>query len=112
MKASRSRSYSLEAVDMALAPVAQAALRAALAAPVEGGDREAAAAQIADHLEIFLDAFRPPLEQADRAARAARWSPQSGHSAAHAVAGDDMPATAPSGTGLEFEAEELHARPR
>ena len=50
--------------DIALARVAQRPIRQALPAPVERGHREAAGAQIAHGLEIFLDEFGAALEQA------------------------------------------------
>jgi len=54
---------------MALGAVTQQPLRQALAAPVKGGDDEAARKQLADDLEIFLDEFGAALEHRHRAAR-------------------------------------------
>src|SRR5262249_60431569 len=65
----------VEAADVALARVAQCALRAALPAPVESRDREAARPQVADGLEIFLDELGAPLKQADRTFASRRRSP-------------------------------------
>ena len=51
----------IEAAHVALARIAQRALRQSLPAPVERRDREAARAQIADGLKVFLDELRTPL---------------------------------------------------
>ena len=64
-----------EIAHVTLARVAERPLRHALAAPIEGGDREAAGAQVAHGLEIFLDEFRAPLKQAHRTLAAARRRP-------------------------------------
>ena len=56
-----------EIAHVAFAPIAQRAFRHPLPAPVERGDREAARAQVAHGLEIFLDELGAALEQADRA---------------------------------------------
>ena len=61
-----------EILDMRLAAIGQQAVRAALAAPVEGDDGKAAAAQFVDHFEIFLDEFGLAVQQQADAARAAR----------------------------------------
>src|SRR5215467_655414 len=56
-----------EIADIALARIAQAARGMALPAPVEGGDRKTAVAQVAHGLEILLDLLTAPLKDADRA---------------------------------------------
>ena len=58
-----------EVVDVALARIAQRPVRAALAPPVERGDRKPALEQVAGHLEIFLDELAPSPEQRHRAPR-------------------------------------------
>jgi hypothetical protein len=56
-----------KAADMALAGVREHALRASLTAPIHGRHGEAAATQIRDHLEVFLDELGAAAEQADGA---------------------------------------------
>src|SRR6185437_2836132 len=56
-----------EAADIAALAVTQQAAGIALAAPVKDGDAEAAIGEIADGLEIFLDAFVAPGQQNHRA---------------------------------------------
>ena len=58
--------------NIALVAVAKRALRQSLPAPVQDGDRKAAAAQIADRLEILFDPFGAARKNADRAAAAGR----------------------------------------
>src|SRR5262249_14984486 len=41
--------------------------RAALTAPIHGGNRETAAAQVCDGFEVFLNELCPALKEADRA---------------------------------------------
>src|SRR5258705_5394901 len=57
----------IEAADVALARIAQRALRQSLPAPVERRDCEPARAQIAHGLEVFLDELGAALKQADGA---------------------------------------------
>ena len=57
-----------EGAHVALVGIGQHAARAALAAPVHGGDAEAAPAQVGHHLEVLLDELAAALEQADGAA--------------------------------------------
>ena len=102
----------LEAVDMALHAVAQPPLRAALPAPVEGGDREAAAAQIADRLEIFLDVLAAALQQADGAERLARRRPPAGMAQPHAVAGQRLADDSAGRNRIAVDFVEFHARDR
>jgi hypothetical protein len=61
---------------------------AALAAPVEGRDREAASAQLADHLDIFFDELGLAAEHNADAAR--RRSVEHGGAQARAVFGEDV----------------------
>ena len=61
-----------EIAHIALVAVAERALRQPLPAPIQDGDGKAAAAQIADRLEIFFDPFGAARENADRAAAAGR----------------------------------------
>ncbi len=56
-----------ESPHVALARIAQRALRPALPAPVDRRDREAARAQVAHGLEVFFDELGASLEQADGA---------------------------------------------
>ena len=56
-----------EIAHIALARIAQAPRRMALPAPVDHRHRKAAVAQVAHGLEIFLDLFAAPGEDADRA---------------------------------------------
>ena len=112
MKASRSRSYS---VKLSIWPLRR--LRSRRSEPPWPRQSKvataiAAAAQIADHLEIFLDALRPALEQADRAARAARCRAPAGKAQLHAVAGGDHAGDGAFRHRVRFAAEEFHARPR
>ena len=74
MKVSRSIWYC-EIAHVAFARIAQRAVRHSLPAPVERGDGEAARAQVAHGLEIFLDELGAALEQADRALAARRRRP-------------------------------------
>ena len=71
---------------MALARIAQHALGAALAAPVERRDGEAADAELRDHLEIFLDRLGAAGKDADRAA-ARRERRPAGKAHAHIIRG-------------------------
>ena len=64
-----------EIAHMPLAAIAQHPPRQALPTPIEGHDGEAAAAQVAHHLEIFLDEFRAPLEDTDGALAPGRRRP-------------------------------------
>ena len=64
-----------EVVDVGLHPVSELALRAALAAPVEGGDDKIALQQIADGFIVLFDEFAASAEQRDRAARLALGRP-------------------------------------
>jgi hypothetical protein len=64
-----------EIPDIALARIAQRAIRQALPAPIQRGNREAAGAQIPHGLEIFLDELRPALKQADGALASRRRRP-------------------------------------
>ena len=57
----------VETDDIAARRVPDQALRAALAAPIQDGGSETARRQIADGLEIFLDAFVAAGENDDRA---------------------------------------------
>jgi hypothetical protein len=61
-----------EVAHVALERIAQRPLRTALPAPIHGRDREAARAEVAHGLEIFLDEFGAALEQADGALAAGR----------------------------------------
>ena len=72
----------VETVDMALARIAQPPLGAALPAPVERRDGQTAFPEVADQLEIFLDAFAAAGKDADRAERPPPGRPASGRSAA------------------------------
>ncbi len=71
-----------EGADVALAGVGRQPRGAALAAPVHGGDGEAAAAKVGHDLEILLDILTAAAEQADGAAARARASPATAHSGA------------------------------
>ena len=76
-----------EIIDVALAPIAQLPIRAALATPIEGRDRKSATTEVADDLKVLFDLLRPSLEQANRALRAAGRRPPSGEPERHSVAG-------------------------
>ena len=78
----------LEAVDMAFHAVAQTPFGPALPAPVERGNGEAAAAQVADGLEVLFDGLAAALHQADGAERLARRRAPAGIAQPDAVAGE------------------------
>ncbi len=99
----------LEAVDVALHRVAQASLGAALSAPVEGRHREAAAAQVADRLEVLLDGFAAPLHQADGAQRLARRRPPARIAQPHAVGGQDAADRGAGRNRIAVDFVEFHA---
>ncbi len=75
MSTSMSRSYSEKSPTWPLRGSDERAFGAALPAPVDRGDGEAARAQFAHGLEIFLDEFGAALEQAHRALAAGRRMP-------------------------------------
>jgi len=65
--------------DMALARIAHLPLGKSLPAPVEGDDGKAPVEQLAHHLEVLFDEFRPALQDADRPLRLlGLWHPGGG----------------------------------
>jgi len=90
----------LEAPDMALARAADEALRAALAAPVEGQHMEAAAAQLRDGLAVALDELGPALYYDDRAAHRFHGRAPAREAQGSAVARHREPGLAVPGDGI------------
>src|SRR5262249_5433819 len=93
---------------IAFARVAQQPVRQALSAPIEGGNRKTAGAQVAHGLEVLLDEFGPPLEHANGALASRRRRPAR-ESKRDPIAGLDGPADDVLGHRVGGNGDEGHA---
>ncbi len=108
MKASRSRSYSAKESTWPFMGLRSRRSDPPWPRQSKAATREAALAQLPDHLEIFLDRLGAPLEQADGSALAPAGRPPIGIAQADAVAGQDRADEGAFRNRIGIETEELH----
>jgi hypothetical protein len=99
-----------EVIDMPLAGVVQHAVRAALAAQIEGDDMETAPAEGCDQLEVLLDELRSPLDQKHGAGQPAHRRPPGRKAQFQPVRRDGETRSGLTWDRIVWRGEQLHAR--